>query len=145
MLSKEVLELIRKKNKTKRLLENEMISLIQKIEPDIVKLGKLSKTDCFSKKLNMVFELKSRKGHWSTLGIEKHKWTELVSFKKSNVRFIVSTTEGLYSFNIHKLPEPRWYWKYGPSSTYDDDGSWEWKWVGYYNIKQAKDLTYLLD
>ena len=129
-----------------RLTESEMIIVLAKLLPDIQHQGKFSRWDCTSPQFDMTLELKSRTRHFSTLGIEKDKWDILKTF--NNPRYVISTPEGLYSFDVHKLDEPKWDWTYGPVSTeFGDgaDGEWEWKWVGFYDVNDATDLTYLLD
>lgn len=125
--------------------EVQIIEKIKILAPDLKKGGEFDKDDCYSKKLDVHMEIKCRTRHWDDLGIQKDKWDYLTQFKRC--RFVVHTPEGLWSWNLKKLPEPIWHRKLGPTSTYYKQTQLVdecWKDIGYLNIKDAIDLSYLL-
>lgn len=76
---------------------------------DLEKLDMFNSVDCYSKKYDARFELKCRKDHWDTLILQRDKFDELMQYK--NGYYINSTPKGVFSFNVHKLPELEWFYK----------------------------------
>ena len=64
--------------------------------------NKYSSYDCFSKEYRCVIELKCRRIHYNTLFIEKMKYDKLMALG-CQVRYISSTPNGVYSFNLNTL------------------------------------------
>ena len=125
--------------------EQQVISKLKKVAPDLIKTGEWDSDDCYSKKFNIYLEIKCRTKHWDELGIQKDKWDHLRQYKKC--RFIVQTPKGMWSWDLHKVAEPTWYRRLGPTSTHHlhlHQVEECWKEIGYLNIKDAKDISHLL-
>jgi len=70
-----------------------------------------SRFDCFSEKYKMDIELKCRNKHYEELLIEKDKYEALITRSEkyeTTPMYINSTPEGIYVFNLNKIPEPKW-------------------------------------
>jgi hypothetical protein len=125
--------------------EEFILNKLRKVLPDLIKLEHFDKKDFYSKSKDVHIEIKCRSKHWSTLGIQKDKWDYLTQFKKA--RFIVATPQGMWSWDLNKVSEPIWEKRVGPTSTYYKHLSIVdecWKDIGYLDIKDAKDISYLL-
>jgi hypothetical protein len=125
--------------------EPQVILKLKKVIPDLMKTGEYDSDDCYSKKFNTYIEIKCRRKHYDELGIQKDKWDHLTQYKKC--RFIVQTPKGMWSWDLHKMQEPTWYRRLGPTSTdYKQYSIVDecWKDIGYLNIKDATDISYLL-
>ena len=128
------------------LKEEIILNKLKKLIPDLKKLEHYDKKDCYSKSKDLHVEIKCRSKHWDTLGIQKDKWDYLTQFK--NCRFVVATPNGLWSWDLNKTPEPIWQRRLGPTSTdYKHLSIVDecWKDIGYLNIRDAKDISYLLN
>lgn len=125
--------------------EEKLLKILQRVMPDLRKLGEFEHADFYSKKNNMFAEIKTRSRHWDTLGIEKVKYDHIINLPK--IRFIVATPVGIYSWNLRKLPEPTWISVVGPTSTYFkhlQHIDTVTKKLGYLHIDDAKNLSHLL-
>ena len=114
------------------LLKNNLI-------PDLEHTEQFNPADATSSKHNLSIELKCRNQHYSTLVIEKKKYDKLILNKKA--RYICSTPSGIYSFNIKKLPEPYWQYRWMPDTYHFNKPEYIRKEVGYFHINQAKNIT----
>lgn len=125
--------------------EPQVILKLKKVIPDLIKTGEYDSDDCYTKKFNTHIEIKCRSKHYDELGIQKDKWDYLTQFKKC--RFIVQTPKGMWSWDLHKVAEPTWYRRLGPTSTHYKQHSLIdecWKEIGYLNISDATDISHLL-
>lgn len=88
----------------------------------------------------MTVELKYRYTHYDDLLIQKDKYDSLLS-REGNIRYICQTPKGIYSFDLRKIPEPKWMKERYPKSTYfDNEETHIDKMVGYIHISQSKKL-----
>ena len=60
------------------------------------------------------------------------------------MRYINSTPEGIFSFNLNKIEEPNWWTEELPATTDFNRSQRINKEVGYLNIKDAKNITDIL-
>lgn len=112
--------------------------LKQNIIPDLKHTkDKYEYYDCSSEMYNSNIELKCRSKHYPTFLIEKNKYEKLIQLP--NPRYIVSTPEGIFSFNIKKIKTPIWEWKYVPKSFHDR--TLVYKQIGFLDFNHAKELN----
>jgi hypothetical protein len=114
------------------LLKNNLI-------PDLEKTDQFNSSDATSNEYNLSIELKCRNEHYTTLLIEKKKYDKLIL--NSKCRYIVSTSLGIFSFNLKKIKEPVWYEQWLPNTYHFDKPELTLKEVGYLHINQAKNIT----
>lgn len=106
--------------------------------PDLLPTTEFAHTDAFSRKYNLNIEIKTRFKHYDDLMIEKYKWEWLMT--KPNVRYIVYTPKGIYSFDIKSIPEPEWQ-EQKLQQTYNfENRNIVTKLVGFIHISDAKVL-----
>ena len=122
--------------------EKELFLLVKKIIPDLQETTTYSFRDGYSSDLKLSIELKCRRRHYDYLLIEKSKYDKLISNKR--MRYINSTPQGIFSFNLKKIEEPNWWVEEMPATTDFDRCKRVNKEVGYLNIKDAKNITDLL-
>jgi hypothetical protein len=122
--------------------ERELFLLVKSLIPDLKETTTYSFRDGYSSDLKLSIELKCRRRHYDYLLIEKSKYDKLVSNKR--MRYINSTPEGIFSFNLKKIEEPNWWIEEMPATTFFDRCKRVNKEVGYLNIKDAKNITDLL-
>lgn len=124
--------------------ENQLFFLLKtRLIPDLEKTDQFNPKDAYSKKHKLAVELKCRYAHYEDLLIEKAKYDQIIL--NENVRYITSTPLGVYSFDLHNLPEPEWIERELPASTmYHRENEYIIKWIGYLNINDAKNITKLL-
>jgi hypothetical protein len=131
------------------LQEKDLFELVKKhILPDLQESEyKVSKYDCYSLEKRIDIELKCRRTHYDDLVIEKMKFDALIlrsdKFNTTPV-YINSTPQGVWSFQISRLPTPDWSKRKMPRTTDFSDNNMIFKEVGYYNVSLGKDLTTLL-
>lgn len=111
--------------------------------PDLKKTERYSFEDATSEKYNLNIELKCRSVHYQYLLVEKVKFDKLNLNKRA--RYICSTPVGIFSFNIKKLPEPKWFEKWLPETTEFGEKKWILKKIGYYSIDSGKNLSNILN
>ena len=120
--------------------EQKLFNLLKNnLVPDLEQTEQFNPADATSNKYNLSIELKCRNEHYSTLLIEKKKYDKLVLNKKA--RYICSTPLGIFSFNIKKLPAPVWQKQWLPDTYHFDKPTYIQKEVGYFHIKQSKNIT----
>jgi len=90
---------------------------------------------------SLYIELKCRYTHYPDLLIEEMKYRRLVNEAgKLTPYYINSTPEGIFSFNLSKLPEPEWADKWMPTTTEFANTKKIMKKVGFLDISLAKRL-----
>ena len=97
--------------------------------------------DCVSMEHKMFIELKSRKTHYDDLLIEEHKYSSLImaaGIRSLTPWYINSTPQGIWGFNLTKLPMPKWEDKWLPITTEFANRKSRSKPVGYFNIKDGE-------
>jgi|694.fasta_scaffold154297_5 hypothetical protein len=97
--------------------------------------------DCVSMEHKMFIELKSRKTHYDDLLIEEHKYSSLImaaGIRSLTPWYINSTPQGIWGFNLTKLPMPKWEDKWLPITTEFANKKSRSKPVGYFNIKDGE-------
>jgi hypothetical protein len=121
-------------------------SLFNVLKVAITDLSKASSSfayiDCYSKSRDLHLELKCRRTHYSDLLIEKHKWLALKEHK--NAAYICSTPRGIFYFDLSKINEPKWLVESHVKTTSFDNTNKVNKVVGYMNIAEAGNISYLL-
>lgn len=122
--------------------ERELFILVKKLIPDLKETSTYSYRDGYSNELKLTIELKCRRRHYDYLLIEKCKYEKLLQNKR--MRYINSTPQGIFSFNLNKIEEPNWWVEEMPASTDFDRSKRVNKEVGYLNIKDAKNITNIL-
>lgn len=99
--------------------------------------------DCVSMEHKMFIELKSRKTHYDDLLIEEHKYSSLImaaGIRSLTPWYINSTPQGIWGFNLTKLPMPKWEDKWLPITTEFANKKSRSKPVGYFNIKDGEEF-----
>lgn len=94
--------------------------------------------DCYSQNYNLHIELKCRRQHYPTLLIEYSKYKKLI--KHINCRYVCSTPEGIFSFDLHKIEEPEWFERQLPTTSHFQNRNLKLKKVGYLQLAKAKIL-----
>ena len=121
--------------------EQKLFNLIKSnLIPDLVSTDEFNPIDATSEKFNIVLELKCRNYHYITFLIERKKYNKLINNPKC--RYIVSTPNGIFSFNLKKIKEPVWQNKWLPAS--NKKLNYVEKEIGYIHINEAKDITNLI-
>lgn len=103
--------------------------------------------DAISEEDRLLIEFKCRRKHYNSMLIEKKKYFCLLDKSVEfgmRCLYINSTPEGVFSFDLGRLPEPRWDMYSGPSKTHWQKGrKFVNKEVGYLPLKSAEDITHL--
>ena len=108
--------------------------------PDLEKSEEFDNWDCISLEHKMFIELKSRKTHYPDLLIEESKYQGLImaaGIRSLTPWYINSTPNGIWGFNLSKLPMPKWEDKWLPITTEFANKKSRSKPVGYLNIKDG--------
>lgn len=103
--------------------------------------GEYSHHDCYSQSLSVDIELKCRNTHYDDLLIEKYKYEKLMSRAErfgTLAVYISQTPEGIFAFNLSKLPEPQWETRGMPKTSHFNQRQFVDKEVGYLHIDYAK-------
>ena len=124
------------------MIEKELFSLVKKLIPDLKETSTFSHKDGYSDDLKLSVELKCRRRHYDNLLIERSKYESLLRNKR--MRYINSTPQGVFSFNLKKIEEPTWWIEEMPATTDFNRYKIVNKEVGYLSIKDAKNITDLL-
>jgi len=122
--------------------EKELFQLVKKLIPDLKETSIFSHKDGYSDDLKLSVELKCRRRHYDNLLIERSKYESLLRNKR--MRYINSTPQGVFSFNLKKIEEPTWWIEEMPATTDFNRYQIVNKEVGYLSIKDAKNITDLL-
>lgn len=124
--------------------EDEMFSYLKdKYIPDLSysEEGQFSPYDCYSVEKNCEVELKYRHRHYDDLLIEKIKYDKLMArAAKHNTEavYVSETPEGVFAFNLSKLPEPSWFMKKLPATSNFENQKWIDKKVAVINVSHGK-------
>jgi len=110
---------------------------------DLTKSDEFDTWDCVSLEHKMFIELKSRKTHYPELLIEEMKYQALV--EAAGIRslapwYINATPEGIWGFDLGKLPEPSWADKWLPNTTEFGNRSSRTKLVGFLKVSDGVSL-----
>jgi hypothetical protein len=93
--------------------EEQLMELIKStIIPDATKNGEFDPSDLSSVQYNTEAELKCMTKHYGRVLIERKKYDELFNLpNEPNLRYIVSTPKGVWSFDLRKLVIPDEWWQ----------------------------------
>ena len=110
--------------------------------PDLEKApGIYDAFDCISIRAGHYIELKCRHTHYPTLLIEEMKYRRLINQAGSMVPYYInSTPEGIYAFDLSRVPEPSWSEKWMPTTTEFSDTRKIMKLVGFLHLDYALPL-----
>lgn len=125
-----------------RLLRKEYI-------PDLTSAEKSnSHYDAISFQMNTIVELKCRKSHYDNLMLEKIRYERLLTIaarENMGCLYIVSSPQGVWSFDLLSINEPIWKTKSLPSKTaWSKNRKMIDKKVGYLSIYEGTNITHLL-
>lgn len=87
--------------------------------PDLAKSeGVYDSFDCTTNDRNLYIELKCRHTHYPELLIEEMKYRRLVSQAGSMTPYYInSTPQGVWAFDLSRVPEPAWSERRMPATT----------------------------
>jgi hypothetical protein len=130
--------------------EQRLFTLIkEKLLPDLEKTDQYNFSDATSKEYDYQIELKCRASHYRFLMIEKVKYDKLMTSK--NPRYINSipvhpyeNTYAVYSWDLKKLDQPRWFEKWCKETTEFGPVKYVKKWVAMLDTHKAKNLSPML-
>jgi hypothetical protein len=112
--------------------------------PDLIKSeGIFDSFDCVSDEKKYYIELKCRHTHYPDLLIEESKYNRLVSEAKERELspwYINSTPEGIYAFDLTRVPQPTWTERWMPATTEFANTSKKIKLVGFLHLDYALSL-----
>lgn len=112
--------------------------------PDLIKSeGIFDSFDCISDDRKYYIELKCRHTHYPDLLIEESKYNRLVSEAKERELspwYINSTPEGIYAFDLTRVPQPTWSERWMPATTEFANTSKKIKLVGFLHLDYALSL-----
>jgi hypothetical protein len=112
--------------------------------PDLIKSeGTFDSFDCISDDKKYYIELKCRHTHYPDLLIEESKYNRLVSEAKERELspwYINSTPEGIYAFDLTRVPQPTWTERWMPATTEFANTSKKIKLVGFLHLDYALPL-----
>jgi hypothetical protein len=93
--------------------EEQLLELIKtSIIPDAQKNGEFDPSDFYSTEHHLHAELKCMTKHRGRALIERKKYDELFSIANNpKLRYIVSTPNGVWSFDLRKIEIPEDWWK----------------------------------
>ena len=106
--------------------------------PDLAKSeGTYDSFDCISEEKKYYIELKCRHTHYPDLLIERSKYLRLVDeagFRVLTPWYINSTPEGIWGFDLSRVPEPAWEERWMPTTTEFANTSKKTKIVGFLHL-----------
>lgn len=118
--------------------------LKQKFYHDLVKSeGQFDTFDCISQDHQLYIELKCRHTHYPDLLIEQSKYVRLVDeagFRVLDPWYINSTPNGIFAFDLSRVPEPAWEERWMPTTTEFANTSKKVKVVGFLHLDYAISL-----
>jgi hypothetical protein len=127
--------------------ESELFEAIKaSIAPDLKKPARDNDVyDAISESKKAVIEFKVRKKHYDGLMIEKKKYTSLVELSSRlgfSCIYINCTPKGVWSFNLSKMDEPKWFKKRLHNKTqWSTKRKRVTKEIALLDIKDAKDIS----
>ena len=127
--------------------ENTLFNIIkEKLIPDLEHTDTYNPTDGTSIKYDMAIELKCRSYCYRFLMIEKSKYEKLLQHK--NARYVNSVPNGkdnlsyvVYSWNVHKIKDPVFFWKWCKETTEFDKPNYVRKLVAMLDTHKATNIT----
>lgn len=106
--------------------------------PDLEKSeGAYDSFDCTTVGKNLYIELKCRHTHYPDLLIEEMKYRRLINQSKEREMipyYINSTPQGIYAFDLSRVPEPSWSERRMPATTEFRDTRKIMKLVGFLHL-----------
>jgi len=112
--------------------------------PDLTKSeGTFDSFDCISDEKKYYIELKCRHTHYPDLLIEESKYSRLVSEaqeRELSPWYINSTPEGIYAFDLTRVPQPTWTERWMPATTEYTNTKKIIKLVGFLHLDYALSL-----
>jgi hypothetical protein len=108
--------------------------------PDLEKSEEFDNWDCISVKEKMFIELKSRRTHYPDLLIEESKYQGLImaaGIRSLTPWYINATPEGVWGFDLSKIPQPKWEDKWLPVTTEFDNKNKRNKLVGFFKLEDG--------
>jgi hypothetical protein len=112
--------------------------------PDLYKSeGMYDSFDCISDDKKFYIELKCRHTHYPDLLIEQSKYVRLVDeagFRVLDPWYINSTPNGVFAFDLSRVPQPAWEERWMPTTTEFANTSKKIKLVGFLNLTYALPL-----
>ena len=104
------------------MVEQELFDYLRSsLYPDLEKsVGIYDSFDCVSQKAGHYIELKCRRTHYPTLLIEEMKYRKLITqaAERDLIPFYInSTPEGIFGFDLTRVPEPAWEERFMPRTT----------------------------
>ena len=106
--------------------------------PDLVKSeSTFDSFDCVAHNKGLYIELKCRHTHYPELLIEKSKYERLrleATFNNLDPWYINSTPDGVWGFDLSRVPEPAWEERWMPTTTEFANTSKKTKVVGFIHI-----------
>lgn len=106
--------------------------------PDLVKSeSTFDSFDCVAHNKGLYIELKCRHTHYPELLIEKSKYERLrleATFNNLDPWYINSTPNGVWGFDLSRVPEPAWEERWMPTTTEFANTSKKTKVVGFIHI-----------
>lgn len=104
--------------------------------PDLEKSeGAFDSFDCTTDDKNLYIELKCRHTHYPELLIEEMKYRRLVNQAGSRTPYYInSTPQGVWAFDLSRVPEPSWSERRMPATTEFSDTRKIMKLVGFLHL-----------
>lgn len=87
--------------------------------PDLIKSdGTFDSFDCTTDEKNLYIELKCRHTHYPELLIEEMKYRRLINQAGARIPYYInSTPQGVWGFDLSRVPEPAWSERRMPATT----------------------------
>jgi hypothetical protein len=110
--------------------------------PDLIKSeGTFDHFDCTTDDKNLYIELKCRHTHYPDLLIEEMKYRRLLTQAGARIPYYInSTPQGIFAFDLSRVPEPAWADKWMPATTEFKDTRKIMKLVGFLHLDYALPL-----
>lgn len=137
-------QFIQRKRILQGMKEEQLFQYLKKLFPDLKKTSQFDSSDVFSFKKNMRAELKCRGEDYDDFLIEKLKWDKLQECTEKRVLYFSSSHNGVWVFDVKKLPEPKWEVQMHNKTTEFSDNTKIPKLVGFYPKELGKDITNLI-
>jgi len=104
--------------------------------PDLEKSeGAYDSFDCTTNEKNLYIELKCRHTHYPDLLIEEMKYRRLINQAGTRTPYYInSTPQGIYAFDLSRVPEPAWSERRMPATTEFTDTRRIMKLVGFLHL-----------
>lgn len=110
--------------------------------PDLAKSeGAYDSFDCTTDDKNLYIELKCRHTHYPELLIEEMKYRRLINQAGSMTPYYInSTPQGVWGFDLSRVPEPAWSERRMPATTEFSDTRKIMKLVGFLHLDYGLQL-----